>query len=339
MRNKQFDLLRLIAAILVIVSHSFDLPGLRTSEPLHVITNGRFIFSDLGIYIFFIISGYLISQSCSNSYSAVNFAVKRILRILPALIVVVTITVLVVGPLLTTNLLHTYFQSRHTYLYFLNITLLQMHYELPGVFQENPFSFVNGSLWTLPYEALMYLIVAIQFNFSSKRKAKWFSIIVFALCFACYLANITQTIPVIRMSIDKFGLLGTLFASGMVVYHFELTKDIKMIPWLPVILVNIICLMFLPKLIFLFIAFPILVFSIANARETIVNQLTRFGDVSYGMYIYAFLVQQIVISQFKVTPLLLLVNSLIISWVLGYLSWKLVEQPALRWKDQRQVRA
>jgi len=115
---------------------------------------GRF-----GVLIFFVISGFLIAMSWEKKKNVVDFALARVLRIYPAVIVVVLLSVIILGPLLTTKSICEYFNNNLTKLYIQDITLFRMYYYLPGVFEFNPTSSINGSLWTLPYEFTCYIFL------------------------------------------------------------------------------------------------------------------------------------------------------------------------------------
>ena len=115
--HNNFNFLRISAAVLVGVTHSYAITGNILSEPLHQLTNGYFYLSSLGLYIFFFTSGYLVSRSATTSGSPLIFLQKEILRIYPALIVVVLLSIFVAGPLLTTYSLKQYFTDADTWKY------------------------------------------------------------------------------------------------------------------------------------------------------------------------------------------------------------------------------
>ena len=154
-RDNHLDLLRLIAASLVFYSHSFALLGRPSPRFLAWIDLGA-----LGVYIFFIVSGYLIAASWEQDPSLPRFFARRALRIFPGLWVCVLLTLFLLGPLLTTRGLPAYFTDWRTWRYLGNLGLYTSYY-LPGVFETVRYpNAVNGSIWTLPIEFLMYLVVA-----------------------------------------------------------------------------------------------------------------------------------------------------------------------------------
>ena len=150
----------MIAAFAVIVSHSFTLAtGDRTLEPFK-----NFFGISLGamaVDIFFITSGLLVSRSLLVRTDIKFFIISRILRIFPALLISVLFCVLL-GAYLSSFTLPVYLKDSELLNFILyNSTIILTDYqELPGVFYDAPFNrSVNGSLWTLPWELRMYLVL------------------------------------------------------------------------------------------------------------------------------------------------------------------------------------
>nr|MBA2250476.1 acyltransferase [Chitinophagaceae bacterium] len=114
-----FNLARLVAALLVLITHGYELGGILASEPLYWLTHGRFRLSSVGLYLFFFTSGYLVCHSFFRTKKMGAFIWKRFLRIFPGLLVVVIITTFIIGPLFTNITLKEYFSSKLTYEYLL----------------------------------------------------------------------------------------------------------------------------------------------------------------------------------------------------------------------------
>src|SRR4051812_854979 len=131
-----FDVLRLVAALLVVFHHSFALTG--TDAPLQSIEEKTHIsWGTAGVLIFFAISGFLIPRSWTYDPRAVSYTIKRALRLLPALVLSLILTALVLGPLVTSLDTSDYLQDPGTKAYvFLNSTMWTV-YQLPGVFTDN----------------------------------------------------------------------------------------------------------------------------------------------------------------------------------------------------------
>src|SRR4051812_10881455 len=160
-RDNNFDAMRLVAALCVVISHSFPLSyGSAGVQPLFLLSHGQTTLGTVSVYIFFVLSGFLITGSFERQPPH-QFILARGLRLLPGLAVVLFILTFLIGPILTTIPLAEYFHSGKTYYFFLkNLSLTGYINELPGVFGTNPLSHkVNGSLWTLMHEARCYLLV------------------------------------------------------------------------------------------------------------------------------------------------------------------------------------
>jgi len=162
-RNNNFNLIRFIAAVLVLFSHSFALVlGVADTEPLVVLVG--MTAGTIAVDVFFIASGFLITSSYVARNNLLTFFWARLLRIYPALIISVLFCVFVLGPLFTKNNLDDYLSDSQTYRYLVKNAILffGVEYRLPGVFLDLPYAaIVNGSLWTLPYEVRLYVILAL----------------------------------------------------------------------------------------------------------------------------------------------------------------------------------
>src|SRR5262249_40258257 len=156
-----FNLLRILAALAVLVSHAYPIAlGPGTPEPLARVLGINL--GEVAVLMFFAISGYFIFQSFYNKRSIFEFVFARILRIYPALLAALVLSVFVLGPLFTNLTLVAYFSDPQTLLYIpRNLRLWPMQYGLPGVFEDHGYPAVNGSLWTLAFEVACYALVVI----------------------------------------------------------------------------------------------------------------------------------------------------------------------------------
>ena len=152
-KENNFNLVRLLAALLVLAGHSFVLTGRAAPSFLGSAPHR------LGIILFFTAGGYLITESWKRDPDYRCYLVRRIFRIFPALVACIAVLTFLVGPILSVYSLGVYFADSSTWNYLKNIGLY-VSYTLPGVFSENPISTaVNGSLWSLPVEFFMYLLI------------------------------------------------------------------------------------------------------------------------------------------------------------------------------------
>ena len=151
--NNNFSTIRLMAAFLVFAGHMYVLMGMES--PFIMLQS----IHRMGVKIFFICGGYLVSKSWERDKNYIHYILKRIFRIVPAMAVYCVIAACVIGPIITSIPLKEYFSHTLFRNYFKNI-VLYITYFLPGVFESNPYpNAVNGSIWSLPIEFMMYFFV------------------------------------------------------------------------------------------------------------------------------------------------------------------------------------
>lgn len=329
--SNNFDIIRLIAAACVLISHSYDLLDVGRKDFLHENTTSKLLFSDLGVWTFFLISGYLIFQSLEKNSHLPGYLWRRFVRIYPALVINVIITVLFLGSILTNLGVVEYFSNGQVYRYLINATLLQIHYTLPGVFIDNPVTFINGSLWTLPYEIAMYFIMFLPFLLKNRVQIILSISMLALLFFSIQLLEFTYSIPFLWLSISHLSWLGLLFSIGALIKALNVDKVLKRLPLIPVIVISIVAMFYLPdKKLFGLVVLPILIFNVAF-NKTI--HISPPGDYSYGLYIYGFIIQQILVKYFVPPLLLMIILSTTISLIAGILSWYLIERPSMVYRN------
>jgi peptidoglycan/LPS O-acetylase OafA/YrhL len=329
-----FDLLRLFAALLVFWFHALAFTGRQAPMLFSWVAPGP-----LGVYIFFVISGYLVSKSWESDPRPLRFLARRALRIFPALVVLVVLTALVLGPALTTLPLHEYFRHRYFHQYFYNIALLP-RYVLPGMFEHQAIAHVvNGSLWTLSVEFTLYLSLLLV---GVLRAPRWSLLaLLLAGCWATLQWSVVREnlVVVYGMVLQDVVQYGVYFLAGVCVSRFKLER------WLTV---TGVCASFVLMIAaepwpmvsraVSWIAFPSIFLAFGLATSGAARALARLGDYSYGVYIYAFPVQQSVIYLFPALPMTAYVLlSLALTFACAAASWHLVESRALRWKPRRRA--
>jgi len=224
-RENNFNLIRLVAAFLVIVSHSYVLVlGKSAEDPFYDLTG--ISLGVIAVDVFFITSGFLVTASLLHRKSLVSFCVNRFLRIFPALFVALLFTVVLVGSIFSNLSAVSYFGDTHTYYYFIkNLFLIfGVEHTLPGVFESLPYpSAINGSLWTLPWEVRMYFILFLLGLFIyvlGLLNEKLMVIIFFLVSFGSLTAynSISFFDLQVNYFIDKFARLGGYFFIGAFLY-------------------------------------------------------------------------------------------------------------------------
>ena len=335
--HNNFTLLRLIAALLVIVSHSFFLTGNEAKEPLYIISHGKIILSDIGLYIFFFTSGYLVTSSLFNTINYQQFIYKRILRIYPALIVAIIVTVFIIGPIVTIVSVTDYFHIKQTWLYLLTITGFKIQFLLPGVFNKPSFfsNGVNGSLWSVALELKLYLFLLLISicSYKNKRILSIITSILLLLCLVGITYNISITSPFIDHKILKMiacFFIGIFIKTRVIKRHY--VKISLIILLLTILTTSTFHIIFGVGILEIFIVcLGTYLFATTKLRV-----LPLQNDVSYGIYIYAFPVQQAIFqySNFAMGVSLHIITTLIITIPFAIMSWKFIEQPALALKSK-----
>jgi len=339
-KNNNFNLIRFIAATLVLISHSFALLyGSSSFEPLKS-TIGMTL-GQIAVDIFFVTSGFLITQSYLNKKSLTQFIFARILRIYPALIVAVIFCVFIVGAFFTQYSLTDYFSNFQTLRYLVRniIVILGVDHFLPGVFETLPFkNSINGSLWTLPYELWMYLSLVLIYHllnnicaYSTKITANNLVVIIFVIAF---LLNVWyQFYPSI---LKTYLHLFTMFFCGV---SFFLLKEKILLSQRGMIF----CIVLLTASSFNQEIFSIVyriclayvIFYLAYIPAGLIRHFNKVGDYSYGMYIYAFPLQQSILAITQDISIRTFVfSSLVSTLVLAMLSWHLIEKRSLKFKSK-----
>ena len=332
-----FDLLRILFAWFVIVSHSYVLNGDGATDPLFEMTQQTFLLSFIGVKGFFIISGYLIFKSMVVSTSIFEYLVKRLLRIFPALAVVLLVTLVAVYFIYPNNM-PPFFSNKEVYAYFLgNIILFKPHFFISGIFAALPSSAINGSLWTIEYEFFFYLFILLFFYFRSNKKIlKALLVIVVALFLMVRLAFYDWTVQThFFIPLEPLFDLGPYFLMGSLLSCFNFdTMPAKNALAAVLSLVLVASVYFKIGHTVVYFTLPFLVIYVGKQTSKLATWVhTTMGDPSYGIYLYAFPLQQLIIYWYRPSTLVLFVASTIGAFIFGYLSWIFIEKNALALKQ------
>uniref|UniRef100_UPI0030ECE4A1 acyltransferase family protein n=1 Tax=Undibacterium luofuense TaxID=2828733 RepID=UPI0030ECE4A1 len=327
------------AAFAVFLNHCFPLTG--QPEPF-----GDVLGMTVGTWavdIFFITSGFLVTQSLIRSDSARIYLLSRAIRIYPALIVAVFITTFGLGMWLTRLSVSEYLSHPLTWSYLLKgSTLLGgIGMQLPGVFEQTPFpDAVNGSLWTLIYEVKMYLALLLMWALTRRwHQNDPCSRILSALVLALVVAGWAYFFVRFAQGREESHLnrLGSMFFTGAAFYF--LRQYIVLKNWLAILSAALLVVSaFVSATAFTVVyvlTVPYLLFWAAYIPSGKIRLFNRAGDYSYGIYIYAFPVQQVLVSLFPgmSAPVMMLTGTVVIIPI-AILSWHAVEKRALAYKSR-----
>lgn len=342
--DNNFNLIRMLCAWGVLFAHSYILSG--STQP--VIDPFYYFFNiQMGTFcvmIFFAISGFLIQRSILRSSSLLSYTQARVLRLIPALFIALLFTVFALGPVLTDLSIQEYFLSQETWLYLVNLNLLDpsTRFSLPGVFQaNNSTDSVNGSIWTLPFETWMYVMTAVYFVMKTAA-TKYISryqplisvlgILITSTVILGFAQHFIDSKQVVNLDILFF--ISTFFVGAN---FYNLRRYIPL-SWLllglalattPLLKESLIYILYLPMVV----TYSVMV--LAYRLNGKVRSYNKIGDYSYGLYIYAFPIQQSLVHFFQLDFIPLVLASTLLTLPVAMLSWKFIESPALKYKQRK----
>ena len=341
-----FDALRLLAAMLVLFSHSYPLTG-TGPDPVLWLTAGHTDGGAAAVAAFFVISGFLVTRSVLTRTPA-DYLRSRLLRILPALAVAAFVQTFVIGLCFTTLPWRSYLQMAGTWDGLRNALVFDIRNTLPGVFAANPYrDVVNGSLWTLPVECAFYLLLPLLALLRVLRPGVVVGAValVMAALFpgaAWFHLSWAAQGPFVLWDVPLYPGLSCLafFLMGAALWVHRATVPVSGGLAACCVLALYASRNSVSAGFAFHIVFPYLVLYLALVRPVGERVLRRVGDVSYGAYVYAFPVQQAVIASYgrPIGAIHLAVVAAPIVLACAALSYHLVERPALRLKRWRSVR-
>ncbi len=330
-RDNNFQLIRVIAAVLVVYSHSFPVARGACIEP-----PGPYIkhsFGTLAVMIFFTISGYLVAQSWSSRQGPLRFLCARALRIYPALLASVLITIFLIGFPVSDLSLRAFLTQADVWLYVVkNGSLLQTQSHLSvAIFARNPYpvSF-NDPLWTLHYEIMMYGLTLV-FGLAGALHGKWRFFLSAFLVVAVGIAVYGVQSPWFQGAL--FLRLMPFYLAGTAAWVFRMYIPVS--PWIFISFAVMAAAAYSSDFFypFFYLALVYGVFVAAFIPAGRIRMYNRIGDYSYGIYIYTFPFQQLIAWVWPgVSAQGVFILAMIFTLPLACLSWHLIEKPALTLK-------
>ncbi len=333
-----FNFFRLCFAALVIVSHSFELVDGDRSRELLTRVFGTISFGEFAVDGFFLLSGYLIMQSWQMQPRLLPFLWKRFLRIFPAFIVCSIICALLFGPLGAPSR-RGYWAAFDLSNFFTAMMTLGC-VEVPRVFAGSYYPMLNGAMWTIRYEMLCYLTVAAAgLLWVFRRPVIWLAgcvtLIALIVCFYPGTHRVYYLTPIIYLSEDALVRLTMMFMVGGCFYVFR-----KRIPYRPkfavlALILSVICLF---NEVWAEIGLAVfggyLLFYLAYARIPVLERFQRLPDLSYGIYLYGWPIQKLLIFYVHgISPWLVIPLTIVLAGYFALVSWYVIEKPSLTLKS------
>ncbi|MGH1574169.1 acyltransferase family protein [Methylobacterium sp. P31] len=331
-RGNNFGFLRLLFASLVVVSHSPQLVDGNDSREILVWLFGSRPLGHFAVDGFFLVSGYLITQSCQNSRSIGDYLTKRIVRIYPGFIVAFLASTLVVAPCVGGDLAQVSALASAK-----KIVLLDSP-AVPGTFAGLPSHILNGSMWTIPYEFRCYLLVIVLCYAATRVNRGVYAFFLFVLTlFYAFRGDL----PSLRYGYTVFGIpadtarLTTVFFVGAAFYVWRdrIVFTHRRAICAAAALIALMIVPWLAEPAFAILGGYLIFWYAMACAPNRVSRMMDHADPSYGLYLYAWPVQGFLVFNISgISPWAVTVITLPVGMALGLLSWHLIEKPALRHK-------
>ena len=327
--NNNLDIFRVIAAMMVIYGHAYAI--LPSSGPGDILTGllGFDYSGSLAVKIFFFLSGLVVTNSLLTKRNLLQFLIARFFRVWPALAFTLLVSAFLLGPLLTEQSTSEYFSNKKFFAYFYKGLSMNIKYELPGVFESNALRAVNGSLWSIPHEVFAYLTLATTLILGLlKPRIRLLTIPVFILM----LIDPLLENPVLFTWLPpnpEIRLLAPCFAFGALLAIWKDRVDIGWAPclaaWLAFIVLKQSCCNFYFFYLALFLSIIYL------SSQGFLVRFKPSADISYGIYLWGWPVQQILaLFFFDYGIHFNQILAIVISVIMGFFSWYLIEKKSIQ---------
>ncbi len=327
-RGNNFNLIRFGLAAIVLIHHAIVLT-VGEIEPVDLPSRVVASFGTVGVDGFFIISGFLVTRSIDRRPDWRSFIVARTLRIFPGLWAMLIVT-LICGAALGSLAVDDFVSDDLSWQYLLNnATGVRTRYLLPGLFGDNRLPAVNGSLWSLRWELYAYTALLIA-ALAGALRYRWSFLLAVSVVAAAFLVidRPSELLATARR-------LTFAFHVGSILHIYA--RQVRM-HWQAVFLAMLLAFVtrdWLAGPIFYTVALASVLNWLALVPRGILLRYNGLPDVSYGLYIYAFPIQQFLIAyEIGDTPTTNVVFGFPLTLLFATASWFLIERPALRLKDR-----
>jgi peptidoglycan/LPS O-acetylase OafA/YrhL len=323
--KNNFDVLRLLSALAVILGHSFALSHNAGDQMDPVQRLVGFAYSgSLAVVVFFLISGIFVTQSLYYEKNSIGFLIRRFFRIWPGLAVCLFLTALA-AVAASKGTSPCAICDKSLFNYVLNNSTLNTSWRIDSVFVGRKYSSINGSIWTLPLEVRMYFAV-FAFGVFGILHRKLYFLVLTALGFALLVASPALFSGYFATNNAEAVRPVMFFLVGMAI--FAAREDIALTPaYLPALLL-LVAWAFVPTREFFTLLFVIAATLWIGCSDILARLPKLPGDYSYGVYIYGWPIQQLVVTAFpKIGPYGLFLTAGSLALLCAMASWRLVEKP------------
>ena len=295
--------------------------------------------SFFGLPAFFFLSGLLVSHSLFNSRSWKNFMWKRIVRVYPAAICSILLCAFILGPVVTSIPLQDYFLSPSLFFIVTSCSLVHMHFTLPGVFENSILGpSVNASLWTISLELKLYLFLLLGSLVKIPGRRYLLMILIALLIISGnifpqkageFFEQFTgrQFNPYVHTTFPCLFLIGvlcTVYKKKIIIRNYWVLLIVA--GWIVSHLLSVYS-------VAAFVILPAFVLLAAVTKVNLLKKITPSADLSYGIYVFAFPVQQLIANYLHpADPPTMFVLSVCLVLPFALFSWYGVEKRALKWK-------
>lgn len=326
-KNNSLTLIRLVAALAVIYGHAYAVvPG---GSDWVARTTGYAFAGGVAVDLFFLISGFLVTGSIVQG-GARHYTVSRILRIYPGLWTNLLVVTFVLGPLVTSLPISRYFTDSGVWVYFLGLaTTTRGAFLLPGVFESNSDHAVNGSIWSVLIEVWLYVILGGFYILGILRSRAIFNFIFFSLLIIAW-SDSSHLPSFISGTTNQHVCL--MFYIGSFLYMNRATVPVS--PYFLLVALLLAGMTMGTDRFPYAYSFVLISFFCAASFSPQFAWVDRYGDYSYGVYLYGWPCQQVIAMlapQLSQVPQAFL--SMASALLIAAFSWHLIEKPALRLKS------
>lgn len=324
--NNNLDIVRVICASLVIIGHAYFLNPTDGKGDWLLSFTGFTYYGSIAVKVFFFISGLLVTNSLLRKESEASFVISRLFRMMPGLLFVLLVTAFIIGPLVSVVSPLVYFKSKMTYVHVLSNMVFRTHYTLPGVYLKNfYYNCVNGSLWSLRYEVKCYialLAVFVACKYTIRQYRIVFNIVCALVCIDAFL----QLHIIGRGENPEHSLLPISFALGVFLGVNQHIVNISYKLFLALAAITALAWR-TPIINEIFFNASVCFLMLLLAQNKFALRIYLKYDMSYGLYLWGFVVQQTIYNIAGPINFYLFVSlSLIFSVALGIVSYLLVEK-------------